>query len=440
MTKKFFNYVIPSVMAMWVFSIYTMVDGIFVGRGVGPTALAAVNISMPFINFIFAISLLLTTGTSTLVAIKLGQGDKQEASKLFSMNIMLLIFISLGIMFLSLINLDSLARFLGATDVTIEYVKDYLGIIIWFSIFFIVSYSLEVLVKTDGSPNLATIGVIIAAIINIILDYIFVIKLDYGIKGAAYATGISQMLSIIIFLVHFTGKKSTLKFTAFKFNLNIIKRISIIGVPDCITEFSAGIIVFLFNQILLSTLGEQGVVTYTVISYVNTIVIMTMIGICQGMQPLVSFYYGKNDNKSVNYLFTLSLKTIIFVSIFIFLISISLAKYIVAAFISPLESTLYLYSVNAFKIFSISFLILGINILISSFYVAIEKPKYSMIISLSRGLFVIAISSVFMTYLFGDTGTWISSFVSEVICLALSFILIKKYFKSNSIKLKKSQC
>lgn len=433
MKKQFFNYVIPSVMAMWVFSIYTMVDGIFVGHGVGPTALAAVNISMPFINFIFAVSLLFTTGTSTLVAIKLGQGKKKEASKLFTMNTIFLIIIGVVVTAFSLTNLDTLARFLGATDITIDYVKQYLGIIISFSGFFIVSYSLEVLVKTDGFPKLATIGVIIAALINIVLDYIFVIELSWGIKGAAYATGIAQALSIIIFLVHFLSKKSTLKFTKFKFNISTLKRASIIGIPDCITEFSAGIIVFLFNQILLRTLGENGIVTYTVISYVSNIVLMTMIGISQGMQPLVSFYHGREEKDKITYLFKLSLKSILAASIFAFAISMLFGKYIVAAFISPSESGLYSYSVYAFRIFSISFLILGINVLISSFYVAIENAKYSMMISLSRGFFLIAFSAVIMTLLFNDLGTWLSPIVSESICLVMSIVLIKKYFKKETI-------
>lgn len=420
-------------MAMWVFSIYTMVDGIFVGQGVGPTALAAVNISMPFINFIFAVSLLFTTGTSTLVAIKLGQGKTKEASKLFTMNTVFLIVIGLTVTILTLTNLDSLARFLGATDLTIDYVKQYLGIIISFSMFFIVSYSFEVLVKTDGYPKLATIGVIIAALINVVLDYIFVIELSWGIKGAAYATGIAQALSIVIFLVHFLSKRATLKFTKFKFNLSELKRASIIGIPDCVTEFSAGIIVFLFNQILLRTIGENGIVTYTVISYVNNIVLMTMIGISQGMQPLVSFYHGREERKNITYLFKLSVKSILAASVFAFGISMLFGKYIVAAFISPNETQLYAYSVNAFKIFSISFLILGINVLISSFYVAIENAKYSMVISLSRGFFLIAISSVIMTLLFNDTGTWLSPLVSESICLIMSITLIRKYFKKDNI-------
>jgi len=180
---------------MWVYSIYTMVDGIFVARGVGPEALGAVNIAMPYVNGVFAASILFGTGASTTVAILLGKKREQEASRVFSMNTAVLTAVSLVLTAVTLIFLDPIARFLGATQGNILYVKQYLSVISSFNVFFILSYSFEVMVKTDGFPKLSPIGVCTSAVTNIVLDWLFVMVFHWGVVGAAVATGLSQVLS-----------------------------------------------------------------------------------------------------------------------------------------------------------------------------------------------------------------------------------------------------
>ena len=308
----------------------------------------------------------------------------------------------------------------------------YLKIIICFNGFFIVSYCLEVLTKTDGFPHLAIIGMIISAGINIVLDYILVINLGLGIKGAACATGISQLISCLFFLSHFLRAKSKLKFTKFTVDFRALKRILSIGFPDAITELTSGIVILLFNQSILRFIGESGVITYSIICYVNTLVIMTMIGITQGMQPLCSYYYGKEEYSTVLTLLKMSLKTIGVVSILTVIISLLFGEQIVSVFISSSDFELFDKSVLAFRTFSLSFLILGFNVLISGFCAAVEKPLNATIISLSRGLILISICLFAMIIFLGGNGIWISSIVSEVICLCISIILLRK--TSNLIK------
>lgn len=433
--QKFLKYLLPSVAAMWVFSLYTIVDGIFVSHGVGPIAMAAVNISMPFINFIFAASLLFSTGASTIIAIYLGQGDMDRANKTFTMTIATTIILSFTIMIFGILNLERIALFLGATEATLEHVIDYLRIIIIFNGFFIVSYSLEVIVKTDGFPQLSIAGVSISALMNIVLDYIFVMKLNLGVPGAAYATGIAQVASCIFFLAHFIRKNSNLNFSRFKFRTSTLSRMMSIGFPDCITELSAGIVIFLFNQKILKYVGENGVVTYSIISYVNTLVLTTMVGITQGMQPLSSFYYGMEDDETVTKLFKMSLKTITAVSIVSFIIVIVFAPSIVKIFIGGKNGELLNYSVKALRIFAISFLLVGYNVNISGFFASIEEPVHATVISLGRGFVIIAATLFILTTLFGAKGIWISTVVSESICFAISlFILNKSYTRSREHK------
>lgn len=423
--KKFIKYLAPSVAAMWVFSLYTMVDGIFVSKGAGEIALASVNISMPFINFIFAISVLFSTGSSTIIAIYLGKDDLKSANETFSLNTAVIIILSVLITVGCLLNLDKLAIFLGATNSTLALVKEYLSIIILFNGFFIVSYSLEVLVKTDGFPFLATIGVLVSAISNVVLDYLFVIEFGWGVKGAAFATGLSQIFSTVFFLKHFVGKKSTLKLTKFKFDFTKLKRIFFIGFPDSTTELSGGIIIMLFNQSLLRFIGEDAIISYSVICYVNTLVLMTMIGITQGMQPLCSFYYGRKEVDTLKKLLRMGIISITIASIIIILICLFFTPQIVGLFISPDQKDLFLKSVSVFKIFSVSFIFMGYNVITSGFFASIEKPSISTIVSLSRGLVIICISLVVMIFLFGGKGIWVSSVISEFICFIISILFLK---------------
>lgn len=430
--KKFINYLIPSLCAMWVFSLYTIVDGIFVGKYVGASALAAVNISMPFVNFIFAISILFSIGASTIIAMYLGENNKKNANSIFSLGITSLIIFSIIIFIVIYFTPEKLAIFLGADNSTLAYVIKYLKTIVFFNGFFMIAYYLEVLCKTDGSPYLSIIGVGTAAITNILLDYIFVGKLNMGVEGAAFATGMSQLLSSFIFLNHFLSKRSTLKFTRFKINFKDLKRIVLIGFPDSITEFATGLVILLFNKYILNLVGEDGVVAYSIISYVNSFIVMSMVGVTQGMQPLISYYYGKRCFKSIRYILKLSLYATAFIGILSFSISTIFANKIVLIFLDSAPSS-YLVdlSVNAFKIYSICFLLIGFNILISGFFAAIEEPFYAALISISRGLVIIIAVLVIMTFFFGSNGIWITPTISESICLIISlfaFYQVQKDF------------
>ena len=432
--KQFLKYLGPSVAAMWVFSLYTIVDGIFVSKGVGELALASVNIAMPFINFIFAISVLFSTGASTIIAIYLGKKDLEKANEAFSLNLFTITALAIIITTTSILGLDYLAKILGATPDTIGYVKDYLFIISLFNIFFIVSYSLEVIVKADGFPFLATIGVVISAITNIALDYIFVIKLGYGVRGAAFATGIAQVFSTLFFLSHFLRKKSNLRFVKFKFSFKTIKRIISLGFPDCTSELSVGLVTILFNQTLLRLIGQDALISYSVICYVNTLILMTMIGITQGAQPLISYYFGAGEINKVNHLFKIALKTVLITSVLVFASSMIFAGNITGLFINPQETQLFTSTVFVFKLYSISFLFVGFNLIISGFFVSIEQPLSSAIISLGRSLVLVTISLFILTKLFGGNGIWITTAVSEFITLIIALSLLFKLFINKNVE------
>lgn len=428
--KQFIRYAIPSVVSMWVFSIYTMADGIFVARGVGETALAAVNIAMPFINGIFAVSLWLAVGASTLIAMALGAGDKKRADSLFTMNIVVLTLLSITITLLAYTHLDQLAAFLGATELTQTYVQDYLRIIILFSGCFIVSYCLEVLVKTDGFPILATVGVTISALTNILLDYLMVIRWGWGVQGAAFATGLAQLVLLVIFLVHFASRRSSLNFARFDLKLlRSYKRILPIGFSDCITEFSTGLVTFMFNRTILAVLGEDAIVSYTIITYVNTLALMTMIGITQGMQPLVSFACGQHDRPTEHRLLRYGLIAVLACALLAFGLCQALAQPLAAIFIQAEHQALLTYSVYALRLFAWSFLLLGFNVIIAGFFAAIERPAASLTISLSRGLLLVPVGLALAIFLGGPDKLWLATTISEGLTLLATLFLLQRYFQ-----------
>lgn len=434
----FFRFIIPSLIAQWVYALYTMIDGLFVARGVSELALSGVNIAMPFVTLLFSVTLMFAVGSSTVIAILLGEKKEQQAKEVFTQNVLTTIFVSALLTALVLWKSEEIAAFLGATELTAGYVKTYITTIACFSVFFICSYSLEVLIKTDGYPMKATVIVTAGAVLNCILDYIFVILLHKGVWGAAFATGLSQLIVVLLYLTHFCSKKTHMKLVRFTPSLSLCRRTVKIGISSGITEFSAGIVIFLFNHTILTYLNEEFIVSYTIVTYVSTIIVMSMAGIAQGIQPLVSYYYGKRLPGQYHLLLRYALGFGAAFSIAAFAISRMIGTPLVNLFISPELSKLRLESVRVFHIFSYSFLLCGINIIIGGFFTAIEYPKSAMAISLGRGFVFVALSLKILTAFFGGNGIWWASTLSEGLCLLLTLALFL-YYRLQSIRSSASQ-
>lgn len=432
--KSFWRFVWPSVLAQWIFALYTMVDGMFVARGVSEVALSAVNIASPFVNFLFSVSILFAVGTSTIVAIFLGQGKHREANQANTQNLAVSGLIALMIMAAVWLCLDPLVMFLGATESTVGYVRQYILSILPFTWFFISSYTFETLVKTDGYPRFAAIAVTTGALTNCVLDYLFVMVFHWGIGGAGVATGISQMLTVFLYLRHFLSEKATIRFAKPDWNFGQFCRVVKIGLSSGLTELSAGFTVFMFNHAILRCIGEQGIVSYTIIAYVNTIVVMSMAGIAQGIQPLISFHYGRQERDVCSRLLKYSLTASVGVAGIAFLSSMAGADRLVDIFISEKLEGLRQYSAAVFRIFSLSFLVVGFNITGAGDFTAIERPKESLIISLGRGMVIIAAALAVCIGVGGGEGIWWAPAVSELMCLGVTLILVYLYTRRETFK------
>ncbi len=423
----FFRFIIPSLIAQWVYALYTMIDGMFVARGVSELALSGVNIAMPFVTLLFSVALIFAVGSSTVIAILLGRREDTQAKEVFTQNILTVILVSAVITAAVLWKSKEIALFLGATELTIEYVRTYITTIACFSVFFICSYSLEILIKTDGYPMTATVIVTAGAVLNCILDYLFVIVFHKGVWGAAFATGLSQLIVMLLYLTHFCSSRTHMKPVRFTLSLALAWRTVKIGLSSGITEFSAGIVIFLFNRAILTYLSEEYIVCYTIVSYVSTIVVMSMAGIAQGIQPLVSYYYGKGMPGKYHRLLKYAL---IFGAVFsaaAFLVSRAAAVPLVNLFISPDLTDLRNASVRVFYTFSYSFLLCGLNVIIGGYFTAIEYPRSAMAISLGRGFLFVALSLRILTALYGGDGIWWAAAAAEGLCLLLTGVLFLYY-------------
>lgn len=455
--SRFLQYVLPSVAAMWVYTIYTMADGIFVARGVGEQALAAVNLCMPMINGAFSMGILFAVGASTRASICKGRGDTQESNRVFTIGAVTVAAIGLLTALTATLLLPQLARLLGADAETLPYVKGYLGIIVLFLPFYMTSYYLEVLVKADGFPKLAIKTSIAGALTNIVLDAIFVLVFHWGIEGAAVATGLSQAMTFTIYLRHFLARTPLRKaavsaangtaanaplstpaaanpgftFVRVRWQPQAVLRFAKLGLADCVTELSIGLCIFVFNRTLLAVSGSEGVVIYTVISYFGQLVLMTMMGINQGSQPLISYYYGKGKSDFCSYIFRLALCCAGVCAIVAFVIGFFCPAPIVNIYIDHgTNPELYARGIRAFRLYAPAFLPLGIVIPMMGYFTSLELPKQAMSISLGRGMLFAICALLLLAFLFGEPGIWISAVVSETCTLILALLLYRHDRKS----------
>lgn len=417
---------------MIIFSLYSMVDGFFVSKYVGVEALSAVNLSMPFINIVFALGIIAAVGSQTMCGVFIGRKNYMKANKIFSFNIKTVTIFSIILTVLFYFNMDTIARLLGATEELGPLVIEYLGHIVYFVPFLMISYNFEVMVKVDGFPRLAVATVITCGLSNVILDYVFVGLMGHGLAGAAVATGFSQVISTVVYLIHFTVGKSNLEFVEVKFSFDTLKSIFSLGVGDFVSEVGIAMIVLFYNIFIIKFLGEKSIATFSVISYVNNLALTCFAGITQGTQPLLSYYYGKKDYDSLKKLFRLATAAI-FVTGVVFLAASQLFPERIFRIFLDVDKETLSYSVESLRKFSISFMITGFNVLIAAVCVSFLKPKYSVTINILRS-FVTIYLALFVLTMLEPTLIWFASALSEGVTLIFAYYFYRRLSRENQEK------
>lgn len=431
--KQFFHFSAATVASLMVFSLYSIVDGLFVARGVGEYAMTAVNLSVPFVNLLFSIAVIFAVGTSTIIAYLLGQKNAQSANKLFSQNLVTLVVIGVTISVLVLAFTEPLARLLGAEEVTLEYTIHYLQGLAPFAVCFMISYNLEVLVKTDGRPRLALVTVCVGCVTNCVLDYLAIFHWGLGIWGAAAATGVSQLLTCLIYLTHFLGKHTTFHPVRFRMDWKIYRRLLPIGISDGLTELCNGLMIFLFNHTILRCIGTDGLVAYTIIAYANTLVINITMGVSQGSQPLISFQNGRGDGTAIENLLRYGLRTMCGIAAVCFTVLFLAAPKLVAVYLPEAGAEMLTFATDAFRRYSLCYLPVGFNIYIAGFLTAMERPLPAVSISTGRGLILQGSILLLLAAVLGGGSIWFAPVISEVLCLGLSVFFLLRLRRTHPV-------
>ena len=433
-SKLFFKYAIPSVISNIIFSIYIVVDGIFVGRAVGAQGLAAINIAMPIFSIAMALGIMVSVGGNTVTSIELGEGKKEEARKSFSLGFLSLIVVSSIMAIIICIFRYKIAELLGASGDIIEPVVQYLVILCVCVPAFTGGSYLSAGIRTMGNPNFSMFCIILGSVLNIILDYVLVIMFKWGVAGAALASGIAFFVSFIVSWFKIQSKDSILKISKCIVDLKKIGRFFYNGSSEALAEIAHAYTTFIFNIVLMNKIGEMGVSSFSIIQYIAALVIALFIGIANGITPIISYNYGAKNGDRIKSLVSLSFKIMIVVGIVcaagLFFGGESLIKLFVSDDTKLLETTAL-----ASKIYSISYIISGLNILASSYFTALEDAKTSAMISFLRGIVFITIGIIVLPIIFGDAGIWMTAIFSEVLTLVVAlFIMKKSYNKLSEIK------
>lgn len=410
---------------MVVFTLYTMVDGFFVARCEGEFALSAVNIAMPYVNGLFGLAILFSVGTQTVVGFELGRGDLPRARGIFTFVTIFMAAVSLILTVLSAVFAREIALALGASELLMAQVLGYLRIIIWFAPCFVISYNFEVMVKIDGFPLLATLGVLASAAANIVLDYVFVAVFRWGVEGAAVATGISQLISVFIYMGHFVFGRARLRFVPFAADFKVFRRIIPIGFGDFIAEIGVGTVLFIYNHFLIKYFSETAVASFSVIGYVNQVAAMCVAGVTQGIQPLVSYYYGSGEYKNIVKLFRYALVSVLAVGTAAVVIVYFEADSIYRLFFGGENQALIADSVYAMRRYSAVFVFMSFNILTAGLASSLMRPHHAIAINLCRTLVLLLPSMLLIAALFEPEALWFGAAAAEAGTLAISVYALR---------------
>lgn len=427
--KEFIKYTSSNVLGMFGLSCYILADTFFISKGLGANGLTALNLAIPVYSFINGSGLMLGMGGATRYSISQSQKKFRDANVIFTNVVYAAVLLASVFLITGLLLSQRLTAALGADAEVFAMTNIYLKVIMLFSPAFIMNDVLICFVRNDGSPRLSMCAMLGGSVANIVMDYILIFPMRLGIFGAVFATGFSPVISMCILSLHLKRKANQFHFIKTNVHWQIILRILSLGFPSLIAEVSSGIIIIIFNIIILKLQGNVGVAAYGVIANLSLVVAAIYTGIAEGSQPLLSNAYGCNDPKSIRQILRYALTAMLMISCVIYLAVFLFADPITTIFNSEHNPELQAIAVPGLKLYFTSAVFVGFNIIISVFFTSIERAIPAHVISLSRGLLVIVPMAFLLSHLLGITGVWLAFPVTELLVAVLGagLWLSKKY-------------
>ena len=424
-TKSFFQYFIPTLLGMMLMSVNIVIDGVFVGNGVGPVALAGVNIATPVFSIIISIALLIGIGGGTLYSMAMGENNAERAQKLFSTSMALVTVITIVIGLTAYVNIEKVARLFGANDDTLPYVMEYMTILLYFSLVLALEVTLSIFVRNDGDPQLAMLGLVVAAVLNIGLNYWMIFVLKLGVTGAALATVIATAAGLLVYMFHFLKKGSGLKFVKITWDKQDIQSISAIGFPSFLSEAGMGVFVMGYNIAMAYHVGTNGLAAFSVINYLHVFMFLAFIGIGSTIQPMISFYYGAKKFDRIRK--TVKIAELAGLALGLLFIGIGYvgAEFLVSIFgISSGE--IAALATSGLKIFFLGYLFMGINFIYMTYYQSIGYVKPSIGITVFRGFILLIVMLLVLPFWLGIAGIWLALPIAEAIVAVVLILRARK--------------
>lgn len=435
-SKLLFRYAMPAIIAQVAASLYNIVDSIFVGQGVGPLAITGLALTMPMMNLSAAFGAMVGAGSAALTSIRLGQGNKAAAENILGNVVLLNVVLGMAIMLFGLVYIDELLYFFGASDQTLPYAREYMRIILYGNTITHLFHGLNNMLRVAGYPNKAMTITIISVMLNAVLDALFILGLDWGIAGSAWATVLSQTVSLVLLFAHFMRRDSFLRFhrEAFHFHWDLVKGITTIGMAPFMIQTCACVVVILVNTTLQRYGGDLSIGAYGIANRVAFLFTMVVLGFTHGMQPIVGYNYGARKYDRALKTMWLTVGWSVATTTLGFLVCEIFPHQVVGMFVSEDGSgdatALIDASVRGLRILVAMLPIVGFNIVAGNFFQHIGKPKRAIILSVSRQLLFIVPLLFVLPPVFDVDGVWyaipIADFASTVLAAVLLWLQLRK--------------
>ena len=438
-TKLFFKLAIPSVLAQLVNLLYNLVDRIFIGRitDVGSTALTGVGVCFPLIIIISAFSSLFGMGGAPKAAIKLGEGNKDEANKILGNSITMTLIFAVILTIIVMIFKEQILYLFGASENTIQYSLEYMNVYVWGTIFVMISLGLNAFITTQGFSKISMFNVIIGAAINIALDPLFIFGFNLGVKGAAIATIISQAISAFLVIRFLLSKKSILKISLkdLKIDIKIILSIIALGLSPFIMQVTESIISICFNTSLLKYGGDIAVGTMTILSSLMQFAMFPLQGFAQGAQPIISYNFGAKNPDRIKKTFKILLIICITYSVIFWGVSMIAPKALISMFTE--DTNLIIFASNALRIYMAVICLFGIQIACQQTFVSLGNAPVSLFLALLRKV-ILLIPLIYIVPLFMDNkcnGIFLAEPIADFLAVSTTAIMFIVVFNKSMKKI-----
>lgn len=423
------KYALPAIIAMVASSLYNMVDSIYIGQGVGPMAISGLAVTFPLMNLSTAFGTLVGAGAATILSVYLGRKKYNACNKVLSNVVSLNIIIGIIFMAVSLIFIDPILYFFGASENTLTYAKEYMKIILYGNVITHLYFGLNAAMRSTGDPKKAMGLTIFTVILNAVLDPIFIFGMDMGIAGAAWATVISQFVSMVIVMAHFSDHKRSVHFKEgiFRLNFKIAKESLKIGAGPFLMNAAACLVTLFINQQLREYSGDLGIGAYGICNRIIFMFIMICMGLNQGMQPIAGYNYGARLYSRVKEVFWITAKMATVITMICFLISIFIPKLATGIFTHDKE--LLEIASRGLTLLGLGLPTVGFQMIATNFFQSLGMVKKSVVLSLSRQILFLLPALYLLPLWLGSDGIWYSYPISDLLSFILSAVMLRKLFK-----------